>query len=1796
VSPRSATPLESLEPRTLLTNMPTPVAPLPVGAEVMNWGGTPVAALTNSYILTFDTYLGNDQAVLLAREVATRLGVTGSGFRSIGRGRWATFNTTSPIAYNAAQALTHSMADLKYIEPNQVYAPDRVPNDTRFADQYAMVNTGQIIQGVQGTIGADIHVQQAWDTTIGSRNVIVADIDTGIDLTHPDLIPNLWTNPGEIAGNGIDDDGDGFVDDVHGYDFGTQTGSPQDTVGHGTSTAGVIGAAGNNNLGVAGVNWNVSIMALKIADAQGRLTEAAIIGAQDYATMMRQRGFNIVVSNNSYGAYLPTFYANDPNGIAGERDAIQAFINSGATFVASAGNNGANNDLTTANFPASYNIPGLISVAASDNNDGMAAFTAYGPQTVTIAAPGVNVLTTTLGGGYGFESGTSFSGPLVAGAVALLQAYWESTHSGQNASAVQIREALINGADPLPAFQGKVVAGGRLDVFRSMQIMGIAGPTVRAVVPGPVVGQIDPSSGAPFHTVTITLSHDIDPASLSASSFSLIGAGTDGNFGTGDDVTIPVSGAALSPTDPRVIIVTLDLTAFAQQRLPVDHYQLTIRGAGGFAVKDTNGNFLNGNTSTGTDEVYNFRVVGTTGDNEPNDTMAQATPVVFDASGQATFSGATIGNGINVNLDVDLYRIDMARGGLITAEITAKRLASPSTLDSYLRLFDANGNELANNDQTFGDDSFIDFFVTTGGTYYVGVSGFGNANYNPAVAGSGSSQSTGVYNLRLAVALENNDVVTYDSSGDTTMPRRIPFAEGQTQGTTTAVISVPDTRQILDVNVKFDITHTFDGDLQISLIGPTGVEVMLVNRRGSSGDNFTNTIMDDEATTPISSGFAPFTGSFQPESSLGAFDGLTANGNWTLKIVDAAPLNSGQLNSWSLTFTLKNDIFGPYESNDTLATAKNLQEINGTGTATRTAFIGDGGFGNFDRDIFQFTAAAGSSLTAQVTSGGALNTAVRLFDSNGVQILVSNPAGTNNSLIDNYVFANGGVYYVAVSESNNTAYDPRVAASGVTAATTGTYTLTVTLAAGVSDGSLSLSGSALAVGMNTGGTFSGPDANGANVGLKFNGVEFLPVEGVARPQMFLGADAGGFDFSNAGPTGSNDLPFSLTNEKDAFNNRVVAKAAFHGVNIERTVSYGADDSFAAIDVYFTNATSSLISNVAWMEGFNPDPGMSLNESNPATANDVDATGHFVSAKYINNQFSSGLTVALAAPTADARAKATVVAGDQTIRDPSVLLGEPVNDPNGSVGDDQLAMSFNVGNINPGTTTSIRYFIFFGTTPAAVDAMYAQVNNGTGTGHLTADPANPASEALDTGTDPAASVPTLPYKVYYPEGFFGDNIFTFVPIANLSDQTANVYAIAHYETGNRDQIVGHLTIGGNARSGLTITTPDLFHSGGTLAGRPNTPYALEVRSDRPVAAMFSHYDLTLLNGHQAAIGESFTSETDTTWSFGQVSKGNGNVDFLVFYNPTDTFTKVTAHYVPVGGGTPITETFNLDPHRRGGFAVNDAGLADGIYGATVTADVPIVVALSHYNYTELDADGTLGNTGSGSTVGVIPEGQFGLNSPNDTMGVLNAGTTDATVVFSFLFSNGSAYRTSLLVPAGTHRQLEMNTLANFPQGIPYGMFYESNTPVTVASFSRAYGDLETSVVTSQANSVWGFGEGYRPGDGQGHPGIVEKLRLYNPSETDQTVEITIGYDGVPGNETFRRTIAARTVTEFDMDQFITGNRRATQQWYGTMVKAAVPIVAYMDHYDKSFNGTVPDPIPGAAFGTLGVPLGNSAVVS
>ena len=257
------------------------------------------------------------------------------------------------------------------------------PNDLLFPHLWALQNKAQSVDSVTGTSGDDVRFVAAWGLARTTTNqVVVAVLDTGVDYTHPDLAANMWTNPGEIPNNGIDDDGDGYPDDVFGFDFIDGVADPQDSGFHGTHVAGTIAAAGNNQAGVIGVDYQARIMALKLSNDGLSIDTASEIQALQYTVMMRNRGVNLVAINASFGG----------GGFSSaESAAIQAAGNAGVIFCAAAGNDASNND-SAPTYPASYRLSNMIVVAASDQNDSLAGFSNFGATTVDLAAPGVNIL------------------------------------------------------------------------------------------------------------------------------------------------------------------------------------------------------------------------------------------------------------------------------------------------------------------------------------------------------------------------------------------------------------------------------------------------------------------------------------------------------------------------------------------------------------------------------------------------------------------------------------------------------------------------------------------------------------------------------------------------------------------------------------------------------------------------------------------------------------------------------------------------------------------------------------------------------------------------------------------------------------------------------------------------------------------------------------------------------------------------------------------------------------------------------------------------------------------------------------------------------------------------------------------------------------------------------------------------------------------------------------------------------------------------------------------------------------
>lgn len=337
---------------------------------------------------------------------------------------------------------------VEYVEPNFILTTLLTPNDPDFTKLWGLNNTGQTF----GTQDADIDAPEAWDTATSSA-ITVGVIDTGIDYNHEDLKQNMWVNQAEATGSaGIDDDANGFVDDVYGYDFANNDSDPFDDHGHGTHVAGTIGAVGNNGIGVAGVNWSSKLAAVKFLNSFGSGTIAGAVSAVTYASNM---GFKI--TNNSWGGggFSQALF-----------DAISAANNAGALFVAAAGNSFSNTD-SFPMYPASYDLPNIIAVAATDHNDSLATFSNYGLNTVDLGAPGVNIYSTVPKGicslcntsGYTTLSGTSMATPHVAGAAPLLWSQNPSlTHLG-------VKDRILNLSDPNAALVGKTVSGGRLNLY-----------------------------------------------------------------------------------------------------------------------------------------------------------------------------------------------------------------------------------------------------------------------------------------------------------------------------------------------------------------------------------------------------------------------------------------------------------------------------------------------------------------------------------------------------------------------------------------------------------------------------------------------------------------------------------------------------------------------------------------------------------------------------------------------------------------------------------------------------------------------------------------------------------------------------------------------------------------------------------------------------------------------------------------------------------------------------------------------------------------------------------------------------------------------------------------------------------------------------------------------------------------------------------------------------------------------------------------------------------------------------------
>lgn len=488
---------ESLERRSML-------AANVLDVTKVLWNGQQVNAVRNEYVVRMPQT--NAAVARSPLDYACKVPTIQSGWsvQPLGAGF---FKLTAPGATQASLTTWASRNGVQSIDVNRVAKASLVPNDPLFGD-------------LANWAFPKISAANAWDTGTGTSSTIVAVLDSGVDYNHPDLAANMWKNPNEIPGDGRDNDNNGYVDDVFGINAIAGTVDPMDDFGHGTLIAGLVGAVGDNAVGITGVNWACKVMAVKVMDAAGNVPLNAEITGINYVLRQKLAGQSVAVANCSFGR-------NNFN--QQEFDALNQLALTGVSIVAAAGNDANDNDVNPV-YPANYAIDGLISVAASDRNDNLAPFSNFGATTVDLAAPGVGILSTRAaqansglyppyqGNNYtvsnngftqnqAFVDGTSASAAIVSGSAALLK----SLKPG--ASAVQIKNAILNSVDASAGLAGRVLTGGRLNLQNAVnQVLATTGAVPDATF---VIGQnlryLEGNVGYAMAEVKVRLDRPCDP-------------------------------------------------------------------------------------------------------------------------------------------------------------------------------------------------------------------------------------------------------------------------------------------------------------------------------------------------------------------------------------------------------------------------------------------------------------------------------------------------------------------------------------------------------------------------------------------------------------------------------------------------------------------------------------------------------------------------------------------------------------------------------------------------------------------------------------------------------------------------------------------------------------------------------------------------------------------------------------------------------------------------------------------------------------------------------------------------------------------------------------------------------------------------------------------------------------------------------------------------------------------------------------------------------------------------------------
>jgi serine protease len=907
-----------------------------------------------------------------------------------------------PKAMTVDRALAELRADpaIEYAEPNLIVRVTNLPDDPSFGALWGLNNIGQ----TAGTAGADIDAPEAWDVATGSLDIVVGVVDTGIDYEHEDLAANMWRNPGELAGNGVDDDGNGVIDDVHGYNAIEDSGDPMDDRGHGTHCAGTIGAAGDNGVGVTGVNWRVSLMALKFLDGDGMGTLEAAIAAIDYAVRKKQDGVNLRVLSNSWSgnSFSQALY-----------DAVEAANAAGILFVAAAGNDAGRNNDRFPTYPASFDLPNIIAVAATDHHDGLATFSSVGPMSVDLGAPGVAVMSTVQDGGYQRKSGTSMAAPHVAGAAALLFSLDEDLTFSE------VKELLLITGDALPALAGVTLSGRRLNVGNAVAAVGRATPGFN-VGAGPAGLTVNQGATATYQIELSALGGLTGDVSLSVTSSPPINAA----------ITFTPAVVAL-PGSATVAVATTAATA-------PGFYTLAITGAHGALRRSS---------------VVGLRVhpYGTIEVEFPSTDTPLPIPDDDPAGVRSVIEVPQAIDISEVEVDLDITHAwvgdlrvvlraptgtevtlhDRSGGGatrlhrtyVLVSELTGEQAHGAWTLHVFDETAEEEGALESWTLRVTGPPSAPTFTVAVdpgrvsvqqGASAQVGVdlstlAGFDEAvtlsataepalaaqlSFSPAtVVAPGASTLTiapscdatpGVYTVTIrgsggGLLKEAQLQVTVFRFGSTRIERAgaetpLPIPRDQHAGSISSLVMVAESFPIEELAVEVHINHTFIGDVLVEIISPDGESVVLHNRTGGEGSG----------------------GGLHRTYRVPNYEGRSIEGVWTLRVRDLWFIGEGHLQSWTLHAA------GPVAPPDPVASFTYAIDVNNVlrasfaDTSTGSA-CGGAGIVGWSWDFGDGATSSSQHPSHTYATGGTYAVTLTVTDASGAtrsirrQVMVSSP-------------------------------------------------------------------------------------------------------------------------------------------------------------------------------------------------------------------------------------------------------------------------------------------------------------------------------------------------------------------------------------------------------------------------------------------------------------------------------------------------------------------------------------------------------------------------------------------------------------------------------------------------------------------------------------------------------------------------------------------------------------------------------------------------------------------------------------